>query len=68
MIDLPCCPKRVSMIKRFLRDETGATVIEYGIILTLISIAVIGGVGAFGNELEGVWVKLGNGLRTHSFN
>lgn len=68
MIDLSCRSKRVTMIKRFLKDETGATAVEYGLILTLISIAVIGGVGTFGNELEGVWVKLGNGLRTHSFN
>lgn len=56
------------MIKQFLKDENGATAVEYGIILTLISSAVISGVGLFGNELEGVWIKLGNGLRTHSFN
>lgn len=56
------------MIKRFLRDETGATAVEYGVILTLLSMAVISGVGVFGNELEGIWIKLGNGLRTHNFN
>ena len=38
-------------IKRFLRDEAGATAIEYGLIASLVSIAAIVAMGAVGNEL-----------------
>jgi len=31
------------MLKRFLTDRSGATAIEYGLIATLISIAILGG-------------------------
>lgn len=31
---------------RFLRDQRGVTAIEYGLIITLISLAVIGGATA----------------------
>lgn len=55
------------MFKRFLRDDSGATLVEYGMILTFISIAVINGVGYYGNELEVIWTKLSNGVKTHKF-
>lgn len=38
-------------INKFLRDDSGATGIEYGIIAMLISIAGIFGMGATGNEV-----------------
>ncbi|MGB7432834.1 MAG: Flp family type IVb pilin, partial [Ahrensia sp.] len=31
------------MFTRFIKDESGATAIEYGLIATLISVALIGG-------------------------
>ncbi|SIQ77621.1 pilus assembly protein Flp/PilA [Rhizobium sp. RU20A] len=37
---------------RFLKDESGATAIEYGLIAALISVALIGGAGALGNKLN----------------
>jgi pilus assembly protein Flp/PilA len=36
------------MLKRFLKDDTGTTAIEYGLICSLIVIAVIGGITAVG--------------------
>jgi pilus assembly protein Flp/PilA len=36
---------------RFLRDEEGATAIEYGIIAGLISIAIVGVVPGLGTKL-----------------
>lgn len=38
------------MFARFLKDESGATAIEYGLIAALIAVAIIGGVTALGNE------------------
>ena len=36
----------------FIRDETGATAIEYGLIAALISVAAIAAMGAMGDSLQ----------------
>lgn len=38
------------MIKRFWKDTSGTTAIEYGLIATLIAVAIIGSVSAVGNS------------------
>lgn len=43
------------MIWRFLRDEKGATAIEYGLIATLIAVAIVGGFGQLAGQLEFLW-------------
>lgn len=40
-----------SLLKRFIRDETGATAIEYGLIGVLVSIAIIAGATSLGSAL-----------------
>ncbi|WP_455918793.1 Flp family type IVb pilin [Ensifer canadensis] len=37
---------------RLMKDESGATAIEYGLIAALISVALIGGATALGNQLD----------------
>ncbi len=37
------------MIAKFLRDESGATAIEYGLIAALVAVATIGGMQALGS-------------------
>jgi pilus assembly protein Flp/PilA len=37
---------------RFLKDESGATAIEYGLIAALISVAIIAGASTLGDELS----------------
>lgn len=39
------------MFKQFVRDETGATAIEYGLIAALIAIGAIASMGTLGNEV-----------------
>ena len=39
------------MFARFLKDESGATAIEYGLIAALIAVAIIGGVSAVGTKV-----------------
>jgi pilus assembly protein Flp/PilA len=39
------------LIQRFLRDESGATAIEYGLIVAVLSLTIIGGVGRAGNAI-----------------
>ena len=38
------------MFARFLKDESGATAIENGLIAALIAVAIIGGVTALGTS------------------
>ena len=47
--------KGINMITRFLRDETGATSVEYGIIASILSLAIITGVGALAVQLNQMW-------------
>lgn len=39
-------------MKRFMKDESGATAIEYGLIAALISVAAIGAMSALGTQLS----------------
>jgi len=38
-------------IKRFIRDESGATAIEYGLIAALIAVGIIAAVRSLGSEM-----------------
>ncbi len=40
---------------RFFRDQSGTTVIEYGLIAALITVVCIGGMTVVGNGLQGVY-------------
>jgi pilus assembly protein Flp/PilA len=42
----------MSVFKRFLRDESGATAIEYGLIAAGISVAIIATVNTLGSTLK----------------
>ena len=52
----PCSPKGdMSMSKfvaRFIKDESGATAIEYGLIAALIAVVIIGAVTTLGTNLQ----------------
>jgi len=43
------------MLKRFLKNEDGATAIEYGLIAALIGVAIILAVTAVGEGLQGTF-------------
>ncbi len=49
---------------RFIRDKSGATAIEYGLIAALIGVAIIGGATLLGQNIntlfEGVGTELSN--------
>jgi pilus assembly protein Flp/PilA len=51
------------MLKRFLRDEAGATAIEYGLIAAGIAVAIITVVKSVGTELNTTFGKVENGLK-----
>jgi len=41
--------------KRLLRDARGATAIEYGLIVALIALAIMGALRGVANENTGLW-------------
>ena len=40
---------------RFLKDESGATAIEYGLIAALVGVAIIAALTALGTSLDGLF-------------
>ncbi|MGN7807328.1 Flp family type IVb pilin [Ensifer sp. 22521] len=51
---------------RLMKDESGATAIEYGLIAALISVALIAGASTLGNALDDTFSKLGTKLTTET--
>jgi pilus assembly protein Flp/PilA len=47
----------------FLRDDSGATAIEYGLIAAGISLAIIAVVNGLGSNLNGVYTSINNSLK-----
>ena len=47
---------------RFVRDDSGATAIEYGLIASLIAVVIIGAAGALGTKLKGTFNNIANNL------
>ncbi|WP_367716481.1 Flp family type IVb pilin [Nitratireductor sp. GISD-1A_MAKvit] len=41
-----------NLFSRFLKDESGATAIEYGLLAALIALAIIGGATALGTKIN----------------
>jgi len=51
-----------NVLVRFVTDESGTTVIEYGLIALLISIGIIGALTVMGATLGGLYVAIENAL------
>jgi pilus assembly protein Flp/PilA len=51
-----------TLLQRFLRDENGATAIEYGLIAAGISVAIITVVQGLGTKLNGVFTNVTTAL------
>jgi pilus assembly protein Flp/PilA len=47
----------------FLKNESGATAIEYGLLASLIAVAIITAVGAAGSGVGNTFTKVGNKLQ-----
>jgi pilus assembly protein Flp/PilA len=47
------------MFARFLKDESGATAIEYGLIAALIAVAIITGATTLGSNLNAKFDAIG---------
>jgi pilus assembly protein Flp/PilA len=47
--------KAKTVLKKFWNDRSGATAIEYGLIGSLIAVAIIGGFSALASAVSNLW-------------
>ena len=52
----------LTFVKNFVRDEEGATMIEYGLMVALIAVALIVAVGLLSDSVEGVFTETGTAM------
>ena len=57
-----------NLVTRFIKDESGATAIEYGLIAALISVALIAGASALGNGINNKFTDVSNALNDANVN
>ncbi|MVZ97488.1 Flp family type IVb pilin [Sphingorhabdus sp. IMCC26285] len=50
----------LDLIRRITRCEQGATAVEYGLIVSLIVIAIVASLGQFGDSSQGMWNRVSN--------
>ena len=53
-----------SLVNRFVKDESGATAIEYGLIVAGISVAIIAVVNSLGSQLKTTFSTVTSQLAT----
>ncbi|RPD37739.1 Flp family type IVb pilin [Candidatus Liberibacter solanacearum] len=52
----------INCFKKMLKDESGATAIEYGLLAALVSVAIIGAVTTLGTKLSETFKKVTDSL------
>lgn len=53
----------MQLFYRFIRDESGATAIEYVLIATIISLAIVAGAGAIGLNLAPMFSNVAQDIK-----
>lgn len=53
-----------NFVTRFIKDESGATAIEYGLIAALIAVGIITAVTAVGGSVSTTFDNVADGLNT----
>jgi pilus assembly protein Flp/PilA len=56
----------MSIFKRFAKDESGATAIEYSLIAALMAAAIIAALSTFRGDLSSAFTNIGNTLKTNT--
>ena len=52
----------MNCVKRFLKDESGQAVSEYGLVLGVVVIAVIATLGAFKDKIVTMFTNIGDAI------
>jgi pilus assembly protein Flp/PilA len=53
----------MKLVRNFIKDESGATAIEYSLIASLIALVIIVGVTAVGTNLSGAFNTVSTNLK-----
>jgi pilus assembly protein Flp/PilA len=53
----------MKLMRRFLTETSGATAIEYGLIIAVLSLVIVGGIGAAGNSIEDMFANQDRALQ-----
>lgn len=51
------------LIAKFVKDESGATAIEYGLIAALIAVGIIGAAKSLGNQVSGTFNNVATAMK-----
>jgi pilus assembly protein Flp/PilA len=54
----------MAWIKNFFKDESGATAVEYGLLVSLIAMAIIVAVTAVGGQLSALFTNVAGQIAT----
>jgi len=49
--------------KRFMKDESGSTAMEYALITALVSVAIISAATTLGNNVSSTFKKVANNIK-----
>ncbi|MCO5162270.1 MAG: Flp family type IVb pilin [Mesorhizobium sp.] len=52
-----------AMFSRFLKDRSGTTAVEYGMIIVCLSLVIIGGISQTGNSVEDMFANPARALQ-----
>ncbi|MDO8625950.1 MAG: Flp family type IVb pilin [Candidatus Magasanikbacteria bacterium] len=50
------------MLQTWLKDESGQTLSEYGLLVAVIAVAIVGAVVVFRDKIQGVFTTAGDAL------
>jgi pilus assembly protein Flp/PilA len=50
------------LVMRFFRDERGANALEYALVLILVAMAIVGGAGVLGTNLNTLFKQTGTAI------
>jgi pilus assembly protein Flp/PilA len=53
----------MNLLKSFLRDQSGATAIEYAMIASGVAVAIVGGVNNLGSGVKSMWTSVNTALK-----
>ena len=51
-----------NFVTKFMNDESGATAIEYGLIVALIAVVIVTAVTTLGSKLKNSFTTVGNAI------
>ncbi|HRO48982.1 MAG TPA: Flp family type IVb pilin [Hyphomicrobium sp.] len=57
-----------NLFSRFVKDESGATAIEYGLIAAIVGVGIITALGTLEGGLSGIFSGIGTRLTTEAGN